>query len=52
MIDLDLPMKELARRAGYSRVHTSLVIYGHRKSQRAAQRILKALAAASERQAA
>jgi len=52
MIDLDLSMNDLARLTGYSRVHLSYVIYGHRKSQRAARRILKALADAREQQAA
>jgi len=53
MIDLDLSMAELARRAGYTRQHTSRVLYGRYWSEAAERRILRAVAAAQhERRAA
>jgi transcriptional regulator with XRE-family HTH domain len=52
MIDLDLSMGELARRAGYTRQHLNRVLYGRYHSETAQRRILAALAAARDRQAA
>jgi transcriptional regulator with XRE-family HTH domain len=51
LIDQNLTVAELARRAGYSRVHVSEVIHGHRKSLEAQRRIWAALKAARDRAA-
>jgi len=43
MVDMDISLKTLAERAGYSRVHVSNIVHGRWKSPKARQAIAGAL---------